>query len=355
MKKITFLLSVLFFSLLIFSGCKKKQKAVQSDGQISNYNQAAIEHTEQNIFETENETSSMEAETENQFALNAQTIQGSIEGMTNSFSLSAYEPEDLPVITTEDIPEDEKPVDENEIQENIITDSKGRLKIYTYQNEILIPEVENEYTVLTSVNEKKVERNYYDAESRFVKKEEWSIPDISSAKIIKSQEYKYNPGSYIPYEKVVEQNNTITTISYNENSKPVKTIVRLSVEDEKTEKTRNVLISETHYSYDSENRLVLQTVKEQEYTDSTYKKIKSTMNKRMEYAFNHGQEITPDYKYYENNDLKLLKSYTEIAGNYTEKIFFEEGYVVTTIYENNFKKKDIYTLNGITVRESDYE
>ena len=38
-----------------------------------------------------------------------------------------------------------------------------------------------------------------------------------------------------------------------------------------------------------------------------------------------------------------------------EKIFFEEGYVVTTIYENNFKKKDIYTLNGITVRESDYE
>lgn len=355
MKKQVFLLSVLFFSLLIFSGCKKKQNTVQNDGQLTDYNQAAIERSEQNILEPENETSLSEAESENQFALNAQAIQDNVEEMSNSFSQAAYEPEELPVVTAEEIPEDAKPVDENEIQENTITDSKGRLKIYTYQNEILIPEVENEYTVLTSVNEKKVERNYYDSDSRFVKKEEWSIPDISSAKKIKSQEYKYNPGSYIPYEKVIEQNNTITTISYNENSKPVKTIVSLSVDEEKTEKRRTVLISETHYSYDSENRLVLQTVKEQEYTDSTYKKIKNTMNKRMEFTFNHGQEIPPDYKYYENNDLKLSKNYTEIAGNYTEKIFFEEGYVVTTIYENNFKKKDIYTLNGITVRESDYE
>jgi len=336
-KKIV-VLSVLVFSILLLSGCSKK-KAEEPAADTSSDTTVKTAEKLSVITDSGDPVILQEEQLEE-----IERIEDSVNELNEEYSDA-----EINEVTA-------KPEEENqEKEEELVLDSNGKLILHSYDGEILVPVMEGDMKVLTYSNKKKIERNFYDQDNRFVKKEQWKISDIKSANIIKSEEYIYEENSFIPSNKIITQNNIKNYIQYNSDSKPVRNKQYNVITNSKTKETREALCQDTKYIYDSENRLIQQTSKEYEYSDAACKKLKSTFNKKITYSFKHGSNIPADYEYYENNILKIQKLYTAEPGNYTENIFFEDGLGVRTIYENSFKKKEIYTLNGLTLRESDYE
>lgn len=360
MKKYSGLL-VLIIILLIISGCKKKQAeageenvvaAVAKEINVSEENSfmAVGNHSNLSYSGVESKINEPGADEKEIEQISEEVIEPAEVSEIENSVLQINEAFEEAEIEAEQIPLEEK----KESEEQYVFDSQGKLQLFTYEDEILIPQSDKDFKILISSNKKITERKFYDSQNRFVKKEEWSIPDVQNAVLLKTQEYEYEDTSYKPKSKIIRKRDYSTYVKYDEFSNPLENKEVFFYTDEKNNSRKEVLLSLTDYTYDSEQRLIMQNVHEYEYTDKNYKKHKTSV-KKIAYDYSNGKDFPPDYEYYEDDVLRLEKKYSNKSGNYIEKVYFSEGYCIETVYENNFKKKEIYTVYGVKVRETDYE
>ena len=76
--------------------------------------------------------------------------------------------------------------------------------------------------------------------------------------------------------------------------------------------------------------------------------------KKYTYSYN-GDEIPPDFLYYENGVLKMQNKYSTTKGTYTSRIYFDDDFSVKTYYENELRVKDTYYSGNKILREKLYE
>lgn len=253
--------------------------------------------------------------------------------------------------------------EESQKNEFFLVDKDGKLSFYSIDDEIFLPQNEDNFTVLTSVNKKIITRSFYDEFGRFCKQEDWKNSTNDDVILLKEIFYEYEENNLSPIKKIIIEDNSKIEIEYDEkeNQKEIKKFYILKNQESENEnenedkvETKNILLSQTNYFYNSENKLESEITKDFSYSED-YNILKSTLEKKFLYFYKNQEEIPVDYDYFENGILRIRNLYTNIKGNYTSQVFFDENYSVKTYYENNLKTKDVYILNGLVVRENIYE
>lgn len=247
--------------------------------------------------------------------------------------------------------------DEEVQKEFFLIDKNGKLNLYSNDDEIFFPQIEENFTVLTSVNKKIITRSFYDETGRFCKQEDWKNSTEENPILIKKTLYEYEENNLSPTKKIIIENDFQTEIEYDEKENPKKNKKFYILKNQKTEEeieTKNILLTQTDYFYNSKNKVEKEFIKDFSYSED-YKILQSSLEKEFVYFYRNQEEIPADYDYFENGILRIRNLYTNEKGNYTSQVFFDENYSVKTYYNNNLKTKDIYILNGIVVRENIYE
>lgn len=344
MKKNHFVIFLVFSFFLVFS-CSKK-----SDSKKSN---------EEQVEKSENSLQSSSQSEKNE-QIEAERLESEILKSIENFSDAQIEYNSLESNEIENLDENliEIPYEE-ENKEIFVVDNSGKLKIYFFESEnqdkdkeILIPEKEDGFTVLTSANKKIITRSFYDDFGRFCKKEEWKIPNVENPSLEKSTIYEYDDENFSPTKKIILENNYKTEFEYDKNENPIKMakFYILQTEDE----SQSFLINQTEYSYDENQKLVYEKSVEKNYSED-YKTETSSLEKKFLYSYPNEDEIPADFSYFEDGILRIKNEYSAEKGSYVSQVFFDENYSVKTYYKENQKKKDVYILDGKVVREKNYD
>lgn len=232
--------------------------------------------------------------------------------------------------------------------DTIIHDKNNKLKFYEFENEIFAPQYQNGNLINIHANGNYIDRYFYDDNYHLIKKENWNIPSVQGAKLEKTEEYEYYPDSNVVSKKTVTTSAAFEKLTYSETSK-ILTSEKYAITEEK-----NQITSKRKLSYDSEDRLVSDSLTEYFYADKEYKELDYSFTKKYDYAYNEG-EIPPDFKYYENDVLKMLNKYSSEKGKYVSEIFFDKNFSVKTYYENDVRVKDVFYNGGKITREKLYD
>ena len=232
--------------------------------------------------------------------------------------------------------------------DTIIHDKNNKLKFYEFENEIFEPQYQNGNLINIHANGNYIDRYFYNDNYQLVKKENWNIPSVQGAKLEKTEKYEYYPDSNVISKKTITTLESQENLTYSETSK-ILTSEKYAIAEEK-----NQITSKRKFSYDSEDRLISDTLTEYFYKDKEYKELDYSFTKKYDYAYNEG-EIPPDFKYYENGVLKMLNKYSSEKGKYVSEIFFDKTFSVKTYYENDVRVKDVFYNGGKVTREKLYD
>ena len=232
--------------------------------------------------------------------------------------------------------------------DTIIHDKNNKLKFYEFENEIFEPQYQNGNLINIHANGNYIDRYFYNDNYQLVKKENWNIPSVQGAKLEKTENYEYYPDSNVISKKTITTLESQENLTYSETSK-ILTSEKYAIDEEK-----NQITSKRKFTYDSEDRLISDSLTEYFYKDKEYKELDYSFTKKYDYAYNEG-EIPPDFKYYENGVLKMLNKYSSEKGKYVSEIFFDKTFSVKTYYENDVRVKDIFYSGGKVTREKVYD
>ncbi len=238
---------------------------------------------------------------------------------------------------------------ENEnIAERIFTNNLQMLRLYMYGEEILTSLSMNDKKVLVSADKKRMIRKIYDESMKLVKKETWNISaGFNESFIAKTEDFLYGQEN-----KLIQ--NTITTntekhiLSYNSNG-----LVSSSKNYSKKEsqgKSDWILQSSTNWTYDDKNRILIKQTETYEYE----KERVINIQKARENYYYRIEDSSPDYYYFENDELKLKTEFSS-SDDWITTMYFAEGFSVETYYKKSIKIKDYIYLNGILRRTKVYE
>ena len=238
---------------------------------------------------------------------------------------------------------------ESQQEGKVFSGKNNQLRFYEFNNEILAPHYTDEGLVVVHSADGNVIRNFYDTAFNLIKKEEWKINSASDATILRSEEFAYSPESGKVIQKKISTTDTVESVSYNEASSPVKSQKYIIVED------AQYILMERSLSYDDENRVTKDEQKDYTYKDGDYKKAPVIFAKRYEYKYTDSSDIPPDFKYYENDVLKMQNHYSDVKGNYVSWIYFDENLSVKTYYEDDIRVRDEYYNKRQLFRTKVYE
>lgn len=176
----------------------------------------------------------------------------------------------------------------------------------------------------------------YDDFMRLVVESSWknSANDVV-LETVKKYEYDSDSIRYTKTEEYVYSEKKMYRTAYNE--KGLAKATSVFVLDDDGTLTQKIL-SAAMYQYDSNNQKI------QEQQASVGKP-----RTRIEYSYSE-YSSEPDIKKYENNELVYQKSFLNGDFKYQEKVFFEDGSCVTSVYEKNKKIEEILEIDGEIVR-----
>ena len=228
------------------------------------------------------------------------------------------------------------------------TGKNDLLSFYEFDNEIFTSQDSEGNHILVHSMKEKVNRFFYDDEYKLIKKEVWNIPSASKAALEKTETYKYFENSKVVSEKEITGPYTVENVKYNNDGKTLSA-EKYAVFEEKEHITEKRL-----FSYDDDGNLLSDELKEYFYKADDYKDLDYSFTKKYLYSYND-EGIPPDFKYFENGILKMHNKYSTEKGNFTSRIFFDEGLSVKSYYENNIRVRDVYYRNNSIIREKVYE
>ncbi len=237
----------------------------------------------------------------------------------------------------------------NEEKEEVTKTGKNDLlSFYEFDNEIFTSQDSEGNHILVHSKKEKVNRFFYDDKYKLIKKEVWNIPSAFKAALEKTETYKYFENSKVVSEKDITGPYTVENVKYNNDGKTLSA-EKYAVFEEKKHITEKRL-----FSYDDNGDLLSDELKEYFYKADDYKELDYSFTKKYLYSYND-EGIPPDFKYFENGILKMHNKYSTEKGNFTSRIFFDEGLSVKSYYENYIRVRDVYYRNNSIIREKVYE
>lgn len=198
--------------------------------------------------------------------------------------------------------------DENQITQIYFTDENKKLKLSKYDNEVFLPQEKDNYLIFVNKNDKYITRDFYNKNYILEKTQVWKNDEKGELVLQSTYEYFYKA------------------------NKVVKKIV-----------TSNQNVTEYNYAYDEKNRLIF---------ENEIEKSKNNSKKKI-YEYNKEDELS-NYEYFENEKL-IEKTVYSSKTQYTTQVFLEDNFSVKTFYVDGKKRKEEYILDGIVVRERNYE
>lgn len=228
------------------------------------------------------------------------------------------------------------------------TGKNDLLSFYEFDNEIFTSQDSEGNHILVHSMKEKVNRFFYDDEYKLIKKEVWNIPSVFKAVLEKTETYKYFENSKVVSEKEITGPYTVENVKYSNDGKT------LSAEKYAVFEDKEHITEKRLFSYDDDGNLVSDELKEYFYKADDYKNLDYSFTKKYLYSYND-EGIPPDFKYFENGILKMHNKYSTEKGNFTSRIFFDEGLSVKSYYENNIRVRDVYYRNNSIIREKVYE
>lgn len=228
------------------------------------------------------------------------------------------------------------------------TGKNDLLSFYEFDNEIFTSQDSEGNHILVHSKKEKANRFFYDDEYKLIKKEVWNIPSASKATLEKTETYKYFENSKVVSEKEITGPYTVENVKYSNDGKT------LSAEKYAVFEDKEHITEKRLFSYDDDGNLLSDELKEYFYKADDYKDLDYSFTKKYLYSYND-EGIPPDFKYFENGILKMHNKYSTEKGNFTSRIFFDEGLSVKSYYENNIRVRDVYYRNNSIIREKVYE
>ena len=230
----------------------------------------------------------------------------------------------------------------------VMKDSKARLKILEYENEVFMPLKTEEGLITIHSSGKNVKRDFYDEIYRLTKTENWVISGSESADLKKTEFFEYKEKEYKPYAKKITEGKFTEEIEYNASGLVKKSNRTVEVEEKQKP------VSEKKFSYNEEGKILESEVVDYKYKDKEYKTLDYSFTKKYTYSYNEG-DIPPDFSYYEDGVLKMRNKYAAEAGTYTSQIFFDENMSVKTYFEKDTRVKEVFMNGNKVMREKVYE
>lgn len=241
----------------------------------------------------------------------------------------------------------------------------NQLKISEFDNEIFIPQHNQDSFILIESSGNNVKRNFFDEKYKLLRTETWKINNSNDASLVEQEDYEFHEDEFQPFKKTVRTDSNLTLYKYNdfglvEHSENFK-IVERNIK-KKTVK-EEVLISVYDWTYTEDDKIASETCLTN-YYDEEYKNLEYTFVKKHIYSYNDfsdvleqedAEKIPPDFEYYENDILKMKNKYSAELGTYTSQIFFENDFAVKTTYEKYKRVKDVYTEGKKVTRIKEYE
>lgn len=228
------------------------------------------------------------------------------------------------------------------------TGKNDLLSFYEFDNEIFTSQDSEGNHILVHSKKEKANRFFYDDEYKLIKKEVWNIPSVFKAVLEKTETYKYFENSKVVSEKEITGPYTVENVKYSNDGKT------LSAEKYAVFEDKEHITEKRLFSYDDDGNLLSDELKEYFYKADDYKNLDYSFTKKYLYSYND-EGIPPDFKYFENGILKMHNKYSTEKGNFTSRIFFDEGLSVKSYYENNIRVRDVYYRNNSIIREKVYE
>ena len=247
---------------------------------------------------------------------------------------------------------------ENKIRESRFTDTEKKLRFYSFNDEVLsLQKNQDGYTAISSDNKTAV-RKFYDNAFRLYKREFWNLSGgAETSEAAKTENYIYADGAK-PVSAVITEPKKRMEISYDESGRIIISKV-FAAENESSEKSADSnaaveikfnLKSMTRFSYGESGKLT-----ERYYESYDYRRGKLTDTETKREVYEHKTEDgEPDYYFYENGALRIKRIYGSVD-TYTAYMYFDGGYSSETVYENGKRVRDLFFFHDKLVRSRNYE
>lgn len=246
----------------------------------------------------------------------------------------------------------------NEIRESRFTDTEKKLRFYSFNDEVLsLQKNQDGYTAISSDNKTAV-RKFYDNAFRLYKREFWNLSGgAETSEAAKTENYIYADGAK-PVSAVITEPKKRMEFSYDESGRIIISKV-FAAENESSEKSADSnaaveikfnLKSMTRFSYGESGKLM-----ERYYESYDYRRGKLTDTETKREVYEHKTEDgEPDYYFYENGVLRMKRIYRSVDA-YTAYMYFDGGYSSESVYENGKRVRDLFFLYGKLIRSRNYE
>ena len=247
---------------------------------------------------------------------------------------------------------------ENKIRESRFTDTEKKLRFYSFNDEVLsLQKNQDGYTAISSDNKTAV-RKFYDNAFRLYKREFWNLSGgAETSEAAKTENYIYADGAK-PVSAVITEPKKRMEISYDESGRIIISKV-FAAENESSEKSADSnaaveikfnLKSMTRFSYGESGKLT-----ERYYESYDYRRGKLTDTETKREVYEHKTEDgEPDYYFYENGALRMKRIYRSVDA-YTAYMYFDGGYSSESVYENGRHVRDLFFFHDKLVRSRNYE
>lgn len=230
----------------------------------------------------------------------------------------------------------------------VVKNPDNALVFYSYTDEFMSFQQDEDKRVVIRGDNNRFLRLFFDDSMRLQKKELWNYTkNVDSSLISYVQKYEYKGESAIPFLSEIKEEEKKSILEYDEKGRVYKTTI-YSIEDGKSYKD-----SLTTWKFSGDGKVSEKYYEKYSYRNNKAHSLISTDSKKEVYEYKV-DEKTPDYYYYENNELRMKTEYS--AGDeYVTTTYFDGGFMVESYYKNDFRIKDLFYVNGIIKRTKIYE
>ena len=253
------------------------------------------------------------------------------------------------------------------------TKNDGSLRRFSYDGEQFSFSEKDDQTVLVHYYGDKLIRKHFDELYRLVRNERFKTGSTAKSMNLESQiDYTYAGESNLlkkSVEDMISDKRKVENL-FDDNGRVISKLEshyeereiksKKKKKDGEKAETETVLLDDkkTVRVYDEKGRTIEEDIITWTYKTNSFGRNMTeqheTKNLYDYSAVTEDNNLLPNVQFFENGELHLERTYTD-ATHYSERMYFEGGFSVEVLYENDMRKTEIIYLNGVESRRREFE
>lgn len=245
------------------------------------------------------------------------------------------------------------------------TDKNGALRRFFYDNEGLSIENCDGIIFITRNYGNDMYRKSFDERLRLIKNEKLKFgPDPMNVILEEVRKYSYEGEAEVPSSmsfNQVQQGLFSETLYYPDGMiKQVKKSHEVLDETENSEERKKSAVLDDiceYFEYDEGKRIKTAETLTWKYSKTYFGKTKvEQLKTRYDYSYNDKVEknVPPNFAFYENDVLRMKRLYSS-SDDYTEIMYFEDGFSVEAVFKKGVKVRETIFMNDSEIRRRNFE